>query len=163
KFSVGHESEPFTGVIEGQLTGFRATLAAQLAVDSTSHNLYVESFNETPSSQSVRAYQADGKPADFTAGPSVGTNEISGSEICGVAVDASGDIYVSEFTNGVQVFAPSGAPLTTIAVSGACNLAVDSHGVVYANVLEGSPEAGRSGPVEKLNPSGPPPVTASTT
>ncbi len=157
KFNLTHEPEPFTGmaIVGGRLTGFG--LMQQLAVDSSSHVLYVAGGHP------VMAYQPDGEPANFTAGPGVGTNELPGSEVCGVAVDADGDIYVSEFTTGVQVYKPNGEPIVTIPVSGACNLAVAATGVVYANTL-GSPEAGRSsGPVQKLTPSGPPPVSAATT
>jgi hypothetical protein len=161
KFNLEHQPEPFTGlapnIVEGKLTGF-GIVSWQLAVDSAtpSHVLYVASGGP------VSAYQPDGEPADFTAGPGKGTNELPGSEVCGVAVDASGDVYVSEFSTGIRVFAHSGELLTTIATSGACNLAVDSHGSVYTDVL-GSQSQSESGPIDKFTASSPPPVTGATT
>jgi hypothetical protein len=120
----------------------------QIAVNSVSHDLYV-----VGGAPQVRAFQADGAVADFTAGPDAGTNEL-GSEVCGVAVDSSGDIYVSEAASGVHVFAPSGEPLASISSFGGCNVAVDSHGTVYL--------AFPLGQVEKFTPSNEPPVTLST-
>jgi hypothetical protein len=160
KFNALHEPSAFTGVapniIGGRLTGFSFATSEplnQLAVNSTSHDLYVINHG----SESLQAYQVDGKPADFTEGPSAGTNEIGGStfkELCGVAVDANGDIYASDFFNGVEVFSPSGELLAKLSVSFACNAAVDSHGTVYVNHFEG--------PVEKFTPSTFP-VTVATT
>ncbi len=164
KFDAADDPEPFTGIspgiVGGRLTGFRVILMPQIAVNSTSHDLYVEN-GDSEVVEAVRAYQADGEPADFTAGPDAGTNEITGSEVCGVAVDASGDIYVSEFATGVRVFAPSGAPLPSIASSGLCSLAVNSDGTVYAKAPE-SPGVGNAGPVQEFTPSEFP-VTLSTT
>jgi hypothetical protein len=164
RFNSNHEPEPFTGIAPnikaGVLTGFSFFIFAlsQLAVNSTSHDFYVVN-NE---SQSLRAYQSDGEPANFTAGPGAGTNEIGGFASflapCGVAVDSSGDIYASGREEGVKIYAPSGELITTIAGtvgSGFCNLAVDSHGVLYLNQSRGE--------VVKFTPSAPPPVTAATT
>ncbi|HXB65341.1 MAG TPA: hypothetical protein VNV42_10750 [Solirubrobacteraceae bacterium] len=149
KYNLGHEPEPFTGlapyIIGGRLTGFG--FMRQLAVDSSTHVLYVAA-----GSAPVRAFHSEGEPADFIAGSGAGTNELPGSEVCGVAVDSSGDIYVSEYSTGVSIFAPSGQPLTKIAASGVCSLAIDSHGTVYA--------AGQG--VERFTASAPPPVTSTT-
>ena len=164
RFNAAHEPEPFTGIApnikSGRLTGFsfftREPLS-QLAVNSTSHDFYVVNVQPNPP-RSLRAYQSDGEPANFTAGPGAGTNEIGGfSLLCGVAVDLSGDIYASDYHEGVQVYAPSGEHITTIANtagSGFCNAAVDSHGTLYLNHIEGK--------VEKFTPSEFP-VTTSTT
>ena len=122
-------------------------------MSSASHDVYVVG-DEAFVVPRLRAFQADGEPADFTAGPDAGTNEL-GSEVCGVAVDSSGDIYVSEPASGVHVFAPTGEPLASISSFGTCNVAVDSHGTVYL--------AFPAGQVEKLTPSNEPPVTLSTT
>jgi hypothetical protein len=160
KFDLEHKPEPFGGIspeiVDGELTGFDYE-GGELAVNSATHDLYFDA-----SSAVVKAYQSDGEAALFTAGASAGTNEIAGSEICGVAVDSRGDIYVSEFTGGVRVFAATGAPLATIPSSGTCQVAVDSNGVVYlAALASGNPEL--AGPVEKFTPSNVPPVTGSTT
>jgi hypothetical protein len=160
RFGALHEPELFTGVspeiVGGRLTGFRVSFVPQVAVGS--HVFYVESGE--PGFTRVRAFQADGEPQVFTKGPGAGTNELAGSEVCGVAVDANGDIYVSEFSAGVQVYAPTGEPLARVLQGGVCGLAVDSHGVVYGTQLE-SPEAGRSGPVVRFVPTVFP-VSAST-
>ncbi len=139
KFDSAHEPSPFTGVaaniLAGKLTGFAFhPTESQMAVDSTTHDFYV-----VAGSSSLRAYQSDGEPALFTAGPGVGTNEIGGfGELCGVAVDANGDLYAGDYSSGVSVYAPSGELLVSFAAPGACNLAVDSHGTVYVDRYLGS-------------------------
>jgi hypothetical protein len=161
KFNSAHEPGLFTGIasnISGsKLTGFsfRTTEPeSEIAVNSSSHDFYVVN-NPT---HSLRAYQSDGEPADFTEGPGTGTNEIGGfNEVCGVAVDANGDIYASDFVEGVKVYAPTGKLLVAIpATAGStfCNLAVDSNGTLYLNHFNGA--------VEKFTPSTFP-VTSSTT
>jgi hypothetical protein len=163
RLNAAHEPEPFVGIdpaiVEGKLTGFGGAppLPGQIAVDSATHEIY---FTAGPT---VRAYQSDGEPAVFTAGPSKGTNEIAAPEACGVAIDSAGDIYVTEHSTGVHVFAPSGEPLTSFEVGGVCNIAVDAKGTVY---LAGAPNPGNSedsGPVQKFTASNAPPVTTATT
>jgi hypothetical protein len=158
KFNSAHEPEAFSPLapnvnLEGKLTGFSFAFS-QIAVNSASHDFYLANGQS-----SVLAYQSDGERAVFTAGPGAGTNEIGGfKELIGVAVDANGDIYASEYgfnTNkGVQVYASSGELLTSIPHETGANVAVDSHGVVYVNDLESR--------VEKFTPSVFP-VTSSTT
>lgn len=150
-----HEREPFSGssaaIVEGELAAFSlSSFANQLAVNSSTHDLYVVS-----GSPGVAAYQASGEPANFTAGSAAGTNELGGAEVCGVAVDSAGDIYVSEASTGVQIFTAAGEPLAAIpAAAGHCNLAVNAQGDVYASAP--------NGPVEEFEPSIFP-VTALTT
>jgi hypothetical protein len=146
KFNAAHKPEAFTGsapnIVAGKLTGFSFEPNSplnQIAVNTTTHDFYVADFGTS----SVKAFHADGEPSNFTAGPGAGTNAITGPLTCGVAVDSNGDIYAGNFSS-VEVFAPSGALLTTISAAG-CSVAVDSHGTVYVNQLEG--------PVEKLTPS----------
>jgi hypothetical protein len=81
---------------------------AEVAVDSTTHVVYVTSGNK------VRAFEANGEPHEFTAGPGAGTSEISGAtEMYGVAVDASGNIYASDFGDKkVRIYSPAGALIT---------------------------------------------------
>jgi hypothetical protein len=159
KLNSAHEPEAFTGIapdiVAGKLTGFTfEPRFTEIAVNSATHDFYL---TNGLSNGTVRAYQSDGEPANFTAGPGAGTNEIAGfKELCGVAVDSSGDIYASEFAEGansVRIFAPSGELLTTISGARTCQLAVDSHGTVYISL---------TGPVQKLTPSEFP-VTHSTT
>jgi len=85
---------------------------AQLAVDSTSHILYVTE------PQSVRAFEQNGDPASFTEGPGDGTSEISGfTDLDGVAVDSNGSIYASDSTGAIFIYASTGEPLTSFATS----------------------------------------------
>ncbi len=155
KFNSAHEPEAFTGsasnIVLGRLTGLGFRGSSELAVDSTSHKFYVASNG----SQSVRAFQADGEPALFTEGPGAGTNEIGGfGELLGVAVDANGDIYASDYVSGVHVYAPSGKPLPVLSDFTNGYVAVDSKGAVYVNNF--------ASVVEKFTPAEFP-VTASTT
>ena len=66
---------------------------------------------------------------------------------CGVAVDGEGDLYVADHgQDAIDVFDPTGAFLTSIAVAAPCGLAVDSNGNVYAvtagNVVKFEPNGG---------------------
>jgi NHL repeat len=141
KFNLAHEPEAFTGIapniVGGKLTGFGFGGVGELAVNSASHDFYVANN----ASQSVRAYQSDGEPADFTAGPGVGTNELGFSELCGVAVGTNGDIFASDYFTGVHVYAPSGEPLASFSPGeGTCGVAVDANGIVYLSRLTGATE-----------------------
>jgi sugar lactone lactonase YvrE len=139
---------------------------AQVAVDSTSHVVYVTE------KESVKAFQADGEPAVFSAGPGAGTNEIPapvGLSVNGVTVDANGSIYVStldtsdpftenETPGTVAVYASTGASLTSFTAIGPRNLAVAPDGAVYVTNRSGEPHGG----TYKFIPSEFP-VTATTT
>jgi len=78
---------------------------AQVAVDSNSHVVYVTSGNK------VRAFEANGEPHKFTAGPGAGTSEIPGAtDLRGVAVDSSGNIYAGDFgAKKVRIYSAAGA------------------------------------------------------
>jgi len=110
----------------------------QIAVDSISHVIYINSNN------SITAFGPTGEPANFSAGPGAGTNAIGGfSQLSGIAVDSNGNIYASDAEGGeevegvkvgvVEVFTPSGELLTqfTPEEPKPANLAVDSNGAVY--------------------------------
>lgn len=122
----------------------------QVAVDSVSHRVYVTDAN------SLRAFLSNGEPAEFTAGPGVGTSTIGGfSRIGGIATDAEGYIYTSDTEAGVvKVFKPSGEMVKEFSATNAANLAVDLAGDVYVNRSGGN--------VLKFNASVPPPVTEAT-
>jgi hypothetical protein len=135
----------------------------QIAVDSSSHAFYV-----ADSRGPVKAFEGDGASAIFTAGPSAGSNEVTSfggnpvSPADGVAVDANGDIYVSNGVPGsgagaVDVLAPTGEELASFATIEPTNLAVNSHGDVYVS----SYVFGAKG-VRKFSPSAFP-VTPATT
>jgi hypothetical protein len=130
---------------------------AQVAVDSNSHVVYVTEEH------AIRAFQADGTPANFTAGPGAGTNELPGlGEATGVAVDVNGAIYVSDFTgNAVNIYSPTGAFLTTSSVAEPRGLAVAPDGAIYVVKPLDDPNF-KGSSVYKLDPSEFP-VTTSTT
>jgi hypothetical protein len=154
KFSGSHQPVDFSTLGTNKLTGFSFVDGAgesQVAVNPSSDVVYV-----TNGYGAIAAFKANGEPANFTAGPGTGTNEITGfGELLGVAVDGNGAIYAGDYTTGVHVYAASGEPITTIAGTGqAGNLAVDSTGALYVNYWHSS--------VEKLLPSSYP-VAAATT
>lgn len=101
----------------------------QVAVDSSTHTVYVTSEN------SIRAFLSNGEEAEFTAGPGAGSSVIAGfSRLAGVAVDANGFIYAGDDeANVVKIYASSGEEITNFSVEDAANLAVDSNGAVYVN------------------------------
>ena len=122
--------------------------AETLALDQSNGDVYVV----LPESTEVRRFDSNGAPQNFTAGPSAGTNAITGLEMYGgqseneAAVDNSGgslngDIYVTESSAGkIAIFAPDGTQLGALDGSGnnsggfseACGVAVDqSDGSVY--------------------------------
>jgi hypothetical protein len=111
------------------LTLFGGAGESQIAVDSETHRFYVTTAN------SIRAFEFDGEPAEFTAGTAIGTSAIEGfGRAVGVAVDSNGFIYASDRTaETITVFAPSGEQVTQFAVVNPANLAVDSTGAVYVN------------------------------
>jgi hypothetical protein len=134
KFDAEGSVVPFTGTapyISGnKISGLvmANTGHRQVAVDSASHEFYVTDGN------SIRAFQASGEPALFSAGPGSGTNLIGGfDELAGLAVDANGFIYASEKgADLVRIFEPSGEEVTQFTVTEAPkNLAVDGNGTVY--------------------------------
>jgi hypothetical protein len=135
KFGTDGAPLAFTGTagyIEGNaLTGlsfFNSFNESQVAVDQGSHIIYVTSGN------GVEAFQANGEQSEFTAGPGTGTNRIAGfGELIGVAVDANGAIYASDYAGAVHVYAPSGEPITEFATEHPGNLAIASGGAVYVN------------------------------
>jgi DNA-binding beta-propeller fold protein YncE len=134
----------------GGITPLFFRYTSQLAVDSQTHRIYVTEEH------AVTAFEADGEPYEFTAGPGAGTNEISGfMALSGVAVDAAGNIYASDLeANEVKIFAPDGSPITSFGVTSPANLAVGLNGDVYVNRWFSS--------VLKFTPSELP-VTSSTT
>jgi len=106
------------GYISGnEITGLalnEAVEKVQVAVDSVSHVIYV------PSANKIRAFEANGEPHEFTAGPGAGTSEIPGAtELLGLAVDESGNIYASDFgSKKIRIYTSSGELLTEFAPIG---------------------------------------------
>jgi len=113
----------------------------QVAVDSKTHVVYVTSANN------IRAFEANGEPHQFTAGPGAGGSEIPGAtELYGVAVDESGNIYASDFADKkIRIYNRSGALLTEFEPTGdqlspvrPANLAVAPDGTLYVTELDGA-------------------------
>src|SRR6476620_6812877 len=125
--------------------------ASQVAVDSASHVVYVTEEH------AVRAFTAEGEPAEFTAGPGSGSNELPGfTNLFGIAVDANGAIYAVDGAGGMNIFDATGAPLATVPLAEeSFNLAVRADGAVYLITEQGDS-------IAKLTPTIFP-VTESTT
>ena len=142
--------KPFTSATQKERT------VAQVAVDSTSHTVYVTEEH------GVRAFDFEGEPVEFSAGPGMGTNEIPGfTKLFGLAVDANGAIYAVDSAGSMSVYAATGAPLVTVPVAKeSLNLAVGADGSVY--LLQSVNSEGKAQPVARLSPSAFP-VTESTT
>jgi hypothetical protein len=140
RFDSDGDAVPFSGsspYIEGNKIGGLSPLVfgeeayrigTKVAVDSTAHRFYVTERN------SLRAFEANGEPAEFSAGPGAGSDELPGfTDLNSVAVDDSGNIYTSDYTAGTfSVFAPSGALLTSFPVTSPFGLAVNSTGTILA-------------------------------
>ncbi|HXR60999.1 MAG TPA: hypothetical protein VN732_06720, partial [Solirubrobacterales bacterium] len=153
KFGPNGESRAFSTLGTNELGGFQffATEPVQIAVNPTTHVFYVADLG----AGAVKAYDADGEAAEFTA---TGSNQLTASgQICGVAVDPAGAIYVGAWGfsgPGVSIFTPAGELITSFAVDGICNVAVDSDGTVYVNRYHGA--------VERFDPSEFPVTNATT-
>ena len=131
-----------------ELSGLALGIGAgmrQVAVNPITHTIYVP-VNDSPGglgATALRAFQANGEPSLFTAGPGEGGNEIPGfSGLQGIAVDGEGNFYASELDEsapgynapGFTVFSASGAILVSkpgVKVIGAGGMAVDENGVLY--------------------------------
>jgi hypothetical protein len=103
--SAGYISgNKITGVLPNPVDANRA----EVAVDPETHVVYVTSANK------VRAFEANGEPHNFVAGPGEGTNELPGAtELYGVTVDEFGNIYTSDRAGKrVRIYSRSGAPVT---------------------------------------------------
>jgi hypothetical protein len=119
-----------TNVIEG--VGSASGSEEEIAVDDSSGpdagDIYVAN------NRAVSIYSKTGEPL----------GELSGGEMCGVAVDPSGNLYVGIFPGTVRRYAPSTQPVTSededgsmSGLSGVCNVAVDAAGDVYAATYSG--------------------------
>ena len=120
-----------TNIIEG--VGAAGGSEAEIAVDESSGpdagDIYVANNG------AVRIYAASG----------TFLGELSGGEMCGVAVDPSGNVYVGIYGETVRRYTPTSNPVTNAdetgtmkGLHGICNIAVDASGDVYAANYSGS-------------------------
>ena len=115
----------------------------QVAVDPATHTIYLPGKDDAQEfgGTVLQAFQSDGDPSVFTAGPGAETNEIPGVHgLRGLAVDGEGNVYVVEFgvpfvgDERFSVYRPSGAVLVPnpgATVIGGSNAAVDANGTLY--------------------------------
>jgi hypothetical protein len=135
KFNAAGAPEDFSALGSNEITGiggFYEEAAQEIAVDSSSGpdkgDIYVAN-NEV-----VRIYAENGSPL----------GELSGGEMCGVAVDPSGEVYAGSYPETVRRYAPVTNPVTNAEETGSikgvkevCNVAADSAGDVYAAAYSG--------------------------
>lgn len=156
KFDEGGAPTDFSALGAPRLEGFTFLAGAgesQLAVDPTTHALYVLS-NGNEGRGSVEAFDPSGEPREFSA---LGSPEIlasTGSEFCGVAVDAVGDLYIGDYYNGVSIYSPIGELIQTVPTGNPCNVAVDAEANLYSGEWEGA--------VKRYVPSSSPPSSGTT-
>jgi hypothetical protein len=114
----------------------------QVAVNATTHTIYLPGKDdpEEYGGTVLQAFNANGDPVAFTAGPGAGTNEIPGFHgLQGLAVDIVGNVYVvengdSQAEGRFSIYRPSGAVLIPdpgVGVTGGRNAAVDANGTLY--------------------------------
>jgi Tol biopolymer transport system component len=130
KFDAAGEPVNFSALGTNVITGVGSGGGAEdeVAVDSSSGpaagDIYAANNGE------VKIYSAEGS--------SLGS--LSGGEMCGVAVDASGVVYVGIYSAGtVRKYVPTANPVTNASeassmggLGGICNVAADSEGNLYA-------------------------------
>jgi hypothetical protein len=160
KFKSDSEAEPIAyggsslNLSGNELSGLsliQGNRETQVAVDSSTHRIYVTADE----GDAIQAFEGNGEPALFSAGPGSGTNKIQGfSKLIGIAVDGAGNIFASDNSGAIEIYSPSGEFITDFAVAEPANLAVDGNGTVYVARLNGT--------VIKYTPSEQP-VTSSTT
>ncbi|MGA7705656.1 MAG: hypothetical protein WB998_12260 [Solirubrobacteraceae bacterium] len=134
KFDASGEPVDFSGsgtnVIEG--VGSANDAEEEVAVDGSTGpdagDIYVAN------NKGVRIYGETGALLE----------ELTGGEMCGVAVDQSGNVYVGIYPETVRRYAPSSSPVTNsdedasiVGVSYVCNVAADEAGDVYVASFSG--------------------------
>src|SRR5262245_43799233 len=120
------------GTFVSQISGFGGfggdpDVAVDNSATASEGNLYV-----LPEFGPLSAYDASGTLLYQLDGSTTPIGDFG--DVCGLAVDASGDVYVADFGNGglIQKFDSSGAFLATIDVPfSPCDLTVDTDGTLY--------------------------------
>ena len=127
-------SAPYISGNEISGRSFNGLGNSQAAVDSETHVVYVTGKGE------VQAFEANGEPHEFTAGPGAGTSEIPGaSNLRGVAVDKFGTIYASDRGDEkIRIYSRAGALITEFKPTNGgffvpATVAVADDGALYIN------------------------------
>jgi hypothetical protein len=130
KFSAVGTPEDFSALGSNEITGiggFYEEAAQEISVDSSNG----------PDKGDI--YVANNKVVRIYAESGSFLGELSGGEMCGVAVDPSGEVYVGIYPETVRRYAPVTNPVTNVEETGSitgvrevCNVAADSAGDVYA-------------------------------
>ncbi|HEY1689917.1 MAG TPA: hypothetical protein VGF95_13775 [Solirubrobacteraceae bacterium] len=137
KFDAAGDPADFSALGASAISGVEAQA---LAVDPSDGDIYV-----AESGHAIERFAASGAPADFSEGPGAGTNLLSGTEapsghfgqIAGIAVDSSGDLYVSQNNSPAVVdeFTSTGGyaglEISTPSLRYPTEVAVDSTGAIY--------------------------------
>jgi Tol biopolymer transport system component len=134
KFDAAGEPVDFSGLASNVITdvGAAGEGEEEIAVDGSSGpdagDIYVANNRE------VKIYSAAGLP--------LGT--LSGGEMCGVAVDSSGAVYVGIYSSTARKYVPTANPVTNQnevasmeGLQAVCNVATDSEGNLYAATYYG--------------------------
>jgi DNA-binding beta-propeller fold protein YncE len=144
KFDLAGNPVDFGGsspdISGNKLSGFSIGdfVSRQIAVDSISHRIYVPNEDDPGEwgGTVLEAFQGNGEPAPFSGIPG-NPNRITGFDgLLGVAVDAEGNIYTSEFGKefkgeGLSVYRPSGEQVVPEKQVIGSGVAVNISGVVY--------------------------------
>jgi hypothetical protein len=136
RFSATGEPLDFSGLASNAITGVGiAGLDEQeLAIDSS------------PGPDRGDLYVANGSEVEIysdTTGQRLGA--LTGGEMCGVAVDPTGAVYVGIYGSTVKRYVPKANPVTSsdytsslVGVQQVCNVAVDGEGNIYVNSYNGA-------------------------
>jgi hypothetical protein len=134
KFNSSGEPVDFSGltgnVIEG--VGGSGSAEEELAIDDSTGPAKGDIY--AANNREVLIYSAAGTKR----------GSLSGGEMCGVAVDSAGHVYVGIYPATVKQYVPSASPVTNSdyvsslsGLEGICNVAVDGEGDVYAATYTG--------------------------
>jgi NHL repeat len=119
-------SGSYLSQVATSVSGGDPDLAVDNSATASEGNLYV-----LPEFGPLSAFDSSGTPLYQLDGSTTPLGDFG--DVCGAAVDSSGNVYVSDYGNHViQKFDSSGAYLATISVSfSPCDVAVDTDGTIY--------------------------------
>lgn len=117
----------------------------ELAVDNSSGptkgDIYLAAPNASTGGGEIKIYGPDGK----SVGRLIEVGGRPWGEVCGVAVDGAGNVYVALYPETIDRYTPTGSTVTNDDYSGShggfseiCHIAADGEGRIYARTWEGS-------------------------